>query len=141
MTNLCNDVTALKDFLRLSRHIVDDTITQNINNLVLPTKFEPSSTKSRVPVDKIDCNELIHSVRQNWDVRANIIKSCMINTEPTIPHQPTEDEIRARRLDPYSNRHHEEDTILQRTCRQELATEEIIKERTWKVIRARCPST
>lgn len=144
--SFCQDITALKDFLRLSRTLVDDTITQNLNNLVLPPRFDPTSTsrpeKKRMqsPIDGKSCNSLIETVFENWDARTSTIDYCLqtIHANPVHPHKSTAEEIRARRLDPYSGRQEEEQPILKRVCDQEQGTERIVRDRTWRVIRGRC---
>lgn len=145
-TAFCEDITALKDFLRLSRTLVDDTITQNLNNLVLPPRFDPASTsrpqkrKIQTPIDSHSCNSLIDTVFENWDARTSTIDYCFqaIKRAPASIYNLSPEEIKARRLDPYSGRQSEEIPILQRVCDQEQGTENIIRDRTWKIIRGRC---
>lgn len=144
--SFCQDITALKDFLRLSRTLVDDTITQNLNNLVLPPRFDPASTsrpekkRMEAPINGKSCNSLIETVFQNWDARTSTIDYCLqtIKSTPFSSHSLSADEIRARRLDPYSGRQTEELPILRTVCDQEQGTERIVRDRTWRVIRGRC---
>jgi len=145
--SFCDDITALKDFLRLSRTLVDDTITQNLNNLVLPTRFDPTSTSRpekkniRTPIDKHSCTALLDTIFENWDARTSTIDLCLQQAKPNSTpahHDPTMEEIRARRLDPYSGRQNQDEPILRRTCEQEQGTERIIRDRTWRILRGRC---
>lgn len=147
--SFCDDTTALKDFLRLSRTLVDDTITQNLNNLVLPPRFDPTSTsrpeKQRIqsPIDQASCNTLVETIFQNWDARTSTIDYCLstIKTSSIVKtndHLSSKEEIRARRLDPYSGRQNNDEPILKLVCEQEEGTERIIRDRTWRIVRGRC---
>lgn len=144
--DFCQDITAFKDFLRLSRSLVDDTITQNLNNLVLPARFDPASTAKsekkvlRSPIDDTSCNMLLDTMFQNWDARTSTIDFCLgtVQTKSKPKRQLTAEEIRGRRLDPYSGRDEDEEPILKRVCEQEESTERIIRDRTWRVVRGRC---
>ena len=144
--SFCADITGLKDFLRLSRSLVDDTITQNLNNLVLPPRFDPTSTARsekkvvRTPIDKGSCSKLVETIFENWDARSSTIDYCLSTTHLSIAdtHSLTAEETRARRLDPYSGRQTTEEPILRHVCLQEQGTEQIIRDRTWRVVRGRC---
>ena len=47
-------------------------------------------------------------------------------------------DIANRRLDPYSGRNFTEEPILKRVLDEEVKVENVIRERTWRIIKDRC---
>ncbi|GAB7364383.1 hypothetical protein MBLNU230_g4926t1 [Neophaeotheca triangularis] len=159
----CFNQTALRDFLRLSRTAVDDTISQNLNALVTPasTPFDPSSTTSRQPrpigsrspIDPTACETFKSRVLfPSWQSRSDVLNYCAgVATSPD-PEDPDHvlrqvEDSRARervvneRLDPYSARYFPRDTrteALAGLVRNERMVEGIIRARTWGLVGERC---
>ena len=158
---ICSSITDLKDFLRRSRQSVDDRITTNLNNLVLPRRFDPTSTSTsasdrtvRLASDDgrhIDCHTLIDAVFTNWLVRTDILDRCSAYALSHNTAAGTTTDAKAkqqyntkrwhgdeRRYDPYANRAAVEEPLLKVVCDGERGTEEIVRDRTWRVVRSRC---
>ncbi|KAK3633353.1 hypothetical protein LTR56_013336 [Elasticomyces elasticus] len=160
---LCFNTTALRDFLRVSRGTVDDTISQNLNALVTPatsSPFDPASTSSRTPrpvhrrpIDGTACKQFKdHVLFPSWQARSDVLNYCAgVATSPD-PDDPghllreTED-LKARerlvdeRLDPYSARYFPREArteALAMLIRNERMVESIIRSRTWSLVGERC---
>ncbi|ORY57439.1 caffeine-induced death protein 2 [Pseudomassariella vexata] len=157
----CFSTVALRDFLRLSRAAVDDSITQNLNALVTPAKtgFDPHSTSTRVPRDpqrSIDprvCQGFKDQVLfPSWQSRSDILAYCAYVATSPDPNDPETtlreaESLRYRervvneRLDPYSARYFPREPRTQQLAtllRQERGVETIVRSQTWGVIRERC---
>ncbi|CAK1356283.1 hypothetical protein CB0940_00095 [Cercospora beticola] len=158
----CFNQTALRDFLRVSRSAVDDTINQNLNALATPAArpFDPASTTERQPrpigkraLDPEACQTFKDKVLlPSWQSRSDVLNYCAgVATSPD-PNDPdhilreTED-ARAReriideRLDPYSARYFPQNTrteSLASLIRNERMVENIIRARTWGLVGERC---
>ncbi|KAK0719477.1 caffeine-induced death protein 2 [Lasiosphaeris hirsuta] len=157
----CFSTAILQDFLRLSRSSVDDTITQHLNALVTPSKagFDPSSTShlgSRSFLRQIDsrsCQAFKDAVLfPSWDARTQVLSYCaMVATSP----DPGDPEIGLRkaenekdrerrideRLDPYSARFFPREPRTEQLAsvlRQEQGIENIVRSRTWRIVKDRC---
>ncbi|KAI9825580.1 MAG: hypothetical protein M1826_006970 [Phylliscum demangeonii] len=124
LPQFCFSTTALKDFLRLSRSAIDDTITPNLNALVTPAQagFDPSSSTTLArPVHRHiiapgSCRTFRDSVLfPSWQSRSDILDYCADVATSPDPDDPeavlreTEsardrDRIIDERLDPYSAR-------------------------------------
>lgn len=171
--DICASITELKDFLRLSRSLVDDRITTQLNNLVLPRRFDPASTRhaagaadvpvARVtPVDAPSCAALVDTIFANWAARDETIERCSAYATNQAAHTATSPSTSSggsssggsakpslntakwhgdeRRYDPYAKRAsaEAEEPILLRVCRGESGTEQVVRDRTWRIIRSRC---
>ncbi|KAF2276152.1 uncharacterized protein EI97DRAFT_433566 [Westerdykella ornata] len=160
----CFNQTVLRDFLRLSRSTIDDSITQNLNALLTPASvpWNPSSTSTRqlsppnrsIPPES--CDRFKHEVLfPSWAFRSNVLDYCAgVATSPDpddpdqILRQVEDDKARERvvdeRLDPYSGRYFPREgrtESLATLMRNERAVEKIIRQRTWSVIGERCGET
>lgn len=158
----CFNQTALRDFLRLSRGSIDDSITQNLNALVTPASegFDPSSTSSRhvrAPsrhlVDPQSCQTFKDKVLfPSWQTRSDVLNYCAgVATSPD-PDDPDSvllqvESARARgrvvdeRLDPYSGRYFPRESrteMLANLIRNERSIENIIRSRTWALVGEQC---
>ncbi|KAK3051630.1 hypothetical protein LTR09_007285 [Extremus antarcticus] len=158
----CFNQTALRDFLRISRGAVDDTISQNLNALFTPgaKSFDPSITTTRQPrpigrraIDSESCSQFKEKVLfPSWQVRSDTLNYCAgVATSPD-PEDPDHvlrevEDVRARervideRLDPYSGRYFPRDTrteALATLIRNERMVENIIRSRTWGLVGERC---
>ncbi|KAF3000169.1 hypothetical protein E8E13_006005 [Curvularia kusanoi] len=121
----CFNQTALRDFLRLSRSTIDDSITQNLNALLTPAQrgFDPTSTSSRqlsgpharelAPAQCADFKDRV--LFPSWAVRSDVLDYCAgVATSPdpddpdSVLRQVEDAKARERvvdeRLDPYSGR-------------------------------------
>ncbi|OKL59881.1 hypothetical protein UA08_04658 [Talaromyces atroroseus] len=158
----CFNERVLRDFLRLSRSTIDDSITQNMNALLTPARvgFNPSSTgvrqfdalnKSRLPVEACD------SFKQNvlfpsWQSRSDVLNYCaMVATSPD-PEDPDlvsrqvetakeQECVVNERLDPYSSRYFPREArteSLANLVRNERSVEQIIRSRSWGIVGERC---
>jgi hypothetical protein len=149
------------DFLRLSRSSVDDTITQRLNALVMPSKagFDPSSTSQIVSrplarqINPNSCRDFKNTVLfPAWDDRSRVLRYCAsvaASLDPDDPEAATreaEKELSRERVvderrDPYSARSFPKESRteqLSSLIRQEEAVEGIVRSRTWDIVRQRC---
>ncbi|KAJ3502627.1 hypothetical protein NM208_g16686 [Fusarium decemcellulare] len=164
---LCNNATYLRlidldlDFLRLSRSSIDDSIAQNLNALVTPSRsgFDPSSTSQRAPrpmsrqVDAQACSDFKEKVLfPSWEARTQVLNYCALVAASPDPDDPDRtlrelekekdrERIVDERLDPYSGRFFPREARTERLAsliRQERGVEGIVRHRTWEVIQQRC---
>ncbi|KAF2842123.1 caffeine-induced death protein-like protein Cid2 [Patellaria atrata CBS 101060] len=159
----CFNQSALRYFLRLSRSVIDDSITQSLNALVAPSSkgFDPSSTstrQNRLPltyrlIDPSACRDFKNNVLfPSWEVRSRVLSYCAgVATSPD-PDDPDQllrevESARARervvdeRLDPYSGRYFPREArteSLAALIRNERSVENIIRARTWALVGERC---
>ncbi|KAF2761861.1 hypothetical protein EJ05DRAFT_496750 [Pseudovirgaria hyperparasitica] len=155
----CFNQTALRDFLRISRSTIDDSIAQNLNALRNPASFDPSSTSSRSvkplahqKLDTSSCNTFKERVLfPSWQVRSDVLNYC--TSVATSPDKDDPDSILQAlqsaeagehlvdRLDPYNNRYLPKESrteSLAALIRNEIGVERIIRSRTWGMIEERC---
>ncbi|PWY95047.1 caffeine-induced death protein Cid2 [Aspergillus sclerotioniger CBS 115572] len=158
----CFNERLLRDFLRLSRSTIDDSITQNLNALYAPARqgFDPSSTAIRQidaregrQIDDTSCQGFKDNVLfPSWQVRSDVLNYCAgVATSPD-PEDPdlilrqTESALdRERvvddRLDPYTARFLPREArteSLANLVRTQRSVEEIIRARTWGLVSDRC---
>ncbi|OJD38664.1 caffeine-induced death protein cid2 [Diplodia corticola] len=159
----CFNQTALRDFLRLSRATIDDSITQNLNSLLTPASvgFDPSSTSTRstLPpgtrrqIPATSCDYFKDRVLfPSWQMRSDVLSYCASVATSSDPDDPVsilrevEDaKVRERivdeRLDPYSARYFPKELrteMLANVVRNERMVENIIRTRTWSLVGERC---
>ncbi|KAL1862700.1 hypothetical protein VTK73DRAFT_6677 [Phialemonium thermophilum] len=157
----CFSTTALRDFLRISRSAIDDSITQNLNALITPAKrgFDPSSTARRVPqpvsreIDSESCQNFKDKVLfPSWQSRSQVLSYCALVATSPDPDDPeaaireaelekNRDRVVDERLDPYSARFFPQEPRTERLAlllRQEQGVENIVRTRTWEVVKERC---
>ncbi|KAF4307214.1 caffeine-induced death protein cid2 [Botryosphaeria dothidea] len=159
----CFNQTALRDFLRLSRATIDDSITQNLNSLLTPASagFDPSSTnvRSTLPpgtrrqIPASSCNYFKDKVLfPSWQMRSDVLSYCAsVATSPdpddpvSILREVEDAKVRERvvdeRLDPYSARYFPKELrteMLANVIRNERMVENIIRNRTWSLVAERC---
>ncbi|KAI1436136.1 caffeine induced death protein Cid2 [Xylaria sp. CBS 124048] len=157
----CFTTVALRDFLRISRGAIDDSITQNLNALVTPAKsgFDPASTSVRAPrgvVNQIDphsCQNFQEKVLfPSWQARSDVLTYCAYvatSPDPDDPEIPLRDaeteghrnQVVDERLDPYSGRYFPREPRTEKLAlllRQERSVENIVRARTWAVVQERC---
>ncbi|KAI1825974.1 caffeine induced death protein Cid2 [Xylaria intraflava] len=159
----CFTTVALRDFLRISRGAIDDSITQNLNALVTPAKsgFDPASTSVRAPrgagnqIDPRSCQTFQEKVLfPSWQARSDVLTYCAYVATSPDPDDP-EISLRAaeternrervvdERLDPYSGRYFPREPRTEKLAfllRQERSVENIVRSRTWGVFQERCGS-
>jgi len=160
----CFNERVLRDFLRLSRGTIDDSIAQNLNALMQPGSlpFDPRITSSRqhpAPpparklVDPQACDDFKDRVLfPSWQMRSDVLSYCAgVATSPD-PEDPDSllrevEDVQARervvneRLDPYSGRYFPREArteSLASLIRNERAVEGIIRTRTWSIVSERC---
>jgi len=159
----CFNQTALRDFLRLSRAAIDDSISQNLNALLTPARqpFDPHSLSHRtspppVPhrqIDPASCQTFKDTVLfPSWQVRSDVLNYCASVATSPDPDDPESvlrevESARARervvdeRLDPYSGRYFPREArtgSLAALIRNERMVERIIRMRTWSLVGERC---
>ncbi|KAI5462906.1 caffeine-induced death protein 2-domain-containing protein [Mariannaea sp. PMI_226] len=157
----CFSTGTVRDFLRLSRSSIDDSITQNLNALVTPARagFDPSSTseRSRAPasrqVDPQACANFQDKVLYpSWQARTEVLNYCAlvaVSPDPDDPertlreieHQKDSQRVVNERLDPYSGRFFPREArteMLASLIRQERGVESIVRHRTWSLVKERC---
>lgn len=163
----CFNSTQLRDFLRLSRTTIDDSITQNLNSLLTPGEkaWDPNSVQARQisvppgskrPIDNESCQSFRNKVLfPSWQSRSDVLNYCASVATSPDPDDPdlilreVEDAKRREvvvdeRLDPYSARYFPKEPrteYLADNIRRERAVEEIIRTRTWQLIGERCAGT
>ncbi|KAI3135241.1 hypothetical protein CBS147330_3293 [Penicillium roqueforti] len=156
----CFDERLLRDFLRLSRSTIDDSITQNLNALITPAQrgFDPASTAVRQPesgsrINSAACQNFKDNVLfPSWQTRSDVLTYCAgVATSPDpddpdlILRQTESARDRERevdeRLDPYSARFFPREPrteSLANLIRNERTVEEIIRARTWGMVSEKC---
>nr|KMM64860.1 hypothetical protein CPAG_01212 [Coccidioides posadasii RMSCC 3488] len=158
----CFSQRALRDFLRISRSTIDDSITQNLNALVTPARkgFDPASTTARqtdfankTQIDPENCEIFKNKVLfPSWQVRSDVLNYCAgVATSPD-PEDPDlvlrqvesakdRERLVDERLDPYSARFFPREArteSLAMLIRNERGVETIIRSRTWGMVTERC---
>ncbi|EEQ33481.1 hypothetical protein McanMca71_001466 [Microsporum canis] len=158
----CFNERALRDFLRISRSTIDDSISQNLNALITPARsgFDPSSTTARQTemshhgqIDGERCQTFKDEVLfASWQARSDVLTYCAgVATSPD-PDDPDlllrqEESSRDRervvdeRLDPYSARFFPKEPrteSLAMLIRNERGVERIVRSRTWDIVGERC---
>ncbi|KAH6856982.1 caffeine-induced death protein 2 [Chaetomium sp. MPI-CAGE-AT-0009] len=157
----CFSTSALRDFLRLSRSSIDDTINQNLNALEMPAKagFDPTSTSRLGPrplshqIDTKACNTFKDKVLfPSWQARSDVISYCSLVATSPDPDEPeralreaenekNRERVIDERLDPYSARFFPREARTEHLAlilRQEMGIENIVRSRTWDMIQRRC---
>lgn len=160
---LCFNTSYLRDFLRLSRAQLDDTINTNLNSLVIPSitsPFDPSSTsdpstnrQGRTPIAQGTCTDFTEqTIFPIWASRSQVLSYCSIVATSPDPDDPDKSRIEAEnmaqshrvineRLDPYSGRFFPKEPrteLLAGLLRNESAVENIVRDRTWRILNERC---
>lgn len=151
----------IADFLRISRSSVDDTITQNLNALAAPARagFDPTSTSrlgARSPPHQIDvasCEAFKDRVLfSSWQTRSDVLSYCSLVATSPDPDDPEmalreaekekdRERVVNERLDPYSARFFPREARTEQLAmivRQEMGIENIVRARTWDIVRQRC---
>lgn len=149
------------DFLRISRGAVDDSIAQNLNALVTPSKvgFDPNSTSVRTTrslhkqIDPQSCRTFKDQMLfPSWQSRSDVLTYCAYVATSPDPNDPETtlreaESLRDRervvneRLDPYSARYFPREARTEQLAtllRQERGVESIVRSRTWGLVRERC---
>ncbi|KAI2626237.1 caffeine induced death protein Cid2 [Xylaria nigripes] len=157
----CFTTVVLRDFLRISRGAIDDSITQNLNALVTPAKsgFDPASTSVRSPrtpakqIDPQSCQNFREKVLfPSWQARSDVLTYCAYVATSPDPDDPeialraaeterNRERVVDERLDPYSGRYFPREPrteLLASLLRQERSVENIVRSRTWAVVQDRC---
>jgi hypothetical protein len=162
----CFNTRVLRDFLRLSRATIDDSISTNLNALLTPSStspFDPASTSirnpslptslTRAPIPKEASQAFIQSVLfPSWNTRSDVISYCTSIATSPDPNDPDLIEREAsnrkdaerivnERLDPYSGRFFPRESRAENLAgvlRNENAVEQIIRSRTWSIVQERC---
>ncbi|PFH57918.1 hypothetical protein XA68_14407 [Ophiocordyceps unilateralis] len=157
----CFSLGTLREFLRLSRSSVDDSISQNLNALVTPSEkgFDPDSTSRRTassalrslgrPACRSYCENVLFPA---WQSRSEALDYCaLVATSPDpddpeaairyMENQKDRERVVDERLDPYSARFFPREARTQTLAsliRQERNVERIVRTQTWKVVQQRC---
>jgi len=157
----CFSTGALREFLRVSRSSVDDTITQHLNGLVTPAKagFDPSSTSQRGPrplsrhIDPQSCQTFKDQILfPTWQARSHVLSYCALVATSPDPDDPeaairelekerNRERVVDERLDPYSARFFSREARtehLASVIRMEQGVENIVRARTWGIVSQRC---
>lgn len=161
----CFNTRFLRDFLRLSRSQIDDSISTNLNALLTPAQrgFDPSSTSTRQPsrsgrepIPQMSCRTFTEAVLfPSWQARSDVLTYCTrvaTSPDPNDPELPAietwnrtdRDKIVNERLDPYTGRSYQKEARTEQLAallRNEEAVERIIRTRTWQIVQDRCQGT
>ncbi|KAF3935098.1 hypothetical protein ABW19_dt0207921 [Dactylella cylindrospora] len=146
--SFCFSTSTLKEFLRTSRSVSDDTISQQLNTLSRPPNFDPTTTSSRQPSHRLIPSPTLTSFLQNtlyptWSHRSEVLTYCALVATSPDPEDPDaiaiakaneaeKQKIVDERLDPYSGRYFPKESrteILAGVVRNERGVEEIVRER------------
>ncbi|RPA99324.1 hypothetical protein L873DRAFT_918486 [Choiromyces venosus 120613-1] len=160
--SLCFTTSALKEFLRLSRSSIDDSISQNLNALSTPSKspFDPSTLSARGPAPSTfrhlpaqTCRAFTEQILlPSWQSRSDVLNYCASVATSNDPEDPDSlvrlaegaadrERVVDERLDPYSGRFFPRESrteVLAQVVRNERMVESIVRERTWRVVKERC---
>ncbi|CUS13950.1 unnamed protein product [Tuber aestivum] len=159
--SLCFTTSALKEFLRLSRSSIDDSISQNLNALSTPSKppFDPTTTVTRYPPSTTRrlpvqaCRAFAEQILlPSWQSRSDVLNYCASVATSDDPNDPDSlvrlaegavdrERVVDERLDPYSGRFFPRESrteVLAQIIRNERTVENIVRERSWRVVRERC---
>ncbi|KAK2626964.1 hypothetical protein QTJ16_004139 [Diplocarpon rosae] len=158
----CFSTVALRDFLRISRSSIDDSIAQNLNALLTPasTRFDTSSTSTRIlrpsnsrQISPDSCQTFkSHVLFPSWQMRSDVLNYCAsVATSPDLDDPETvqrrlkseeeKNKVVDERLDPYSSKVYPTEArteALAALIRQERGVENIIRARSWGLVRDRC---
>ncbi|KAG7102044.1 Caffeine-induced death protein 2 like [Verticillium longisporum] len=157
----CFSSGTLRDFLRLSRAGIDDSIGQNLNALVTPSRagFDPASTSQRTPrsfarqIDPHSCQRFKEQVLfPSWQARAEVLHYCGVVATSPDPDDPeamlrqveaakNQERVVDERLDPYSGRFFPREPRTEKLAlliRQEKGVENIVRTRSWEMVKQRC---
>ena len=148
------------DFLRVSRGLIDDSIVQNLNALMTPSRrhWNPASTAERQirpverqPTDPEACRSFKNDVLfQSWQTRSDVLNYCAgVALNPNDPDLALKEVESAKerervvdeRLDPYSGRFFPREArteTLANLIRNERSIEGIIRSRSWGLVNERC---
>lgn len=140
--------------------MIDDSIIQNLNALVTPSResWDPATTSERQirpterrPIDPQACQSFKNEVLfQSWQTRSNVLNYCasvaLDPNDPDLALKQVEsakerDRMVDERLDPYSGRFLPREArteILANLIRNERSVEGIIRSRTWGLVSERC---
>ncbi len=143
--------------------MIDDSIVQNLNALMTPsrTNWDPTSTAERQirpverkPTDPQACQTFKDEVLfQSWQTRSDVLNYCAgvaLNPDDPDPALKEVESAKERervvdeRLDPYSGRFFPREArteTLASVIRNERSVEGIIRSRTWGLVTERCGST
>lgn len=140
--------------------MIDDSIVQNINALMTPSRipWDPSSTAARQirpterkPTDPHACQIFKDNVLfQSWQSRSDVLSYCagvaLNPADPDLLLKQVEsakerERVVDERLDPYSGRFFPREArteMLANLIRNEKGVESIVRSRTWSVVSERC---
>jgi hypothetical protein len=159
--SLCFTTGALKGFLRLSRSSIDDNISQNLNALSTPSKpaFDPTTTSTPYPIAPTrhlpaqTCRAFTEQILlPSWQSRSDVLNYCAAVATSDDPDDPDsiirlvegmvdKERVVDERLDPYSGRFFPRESrteVLARVVRNERMVENIVRERTWRIVKEKC---
>lgn len=161
----CVSKGGLRDFLRTSRRAIDDTIVENLNALVTPSRdgFDTSSTSQRalLPSKRLIAPESCNNFKDNvlfpsWKARTDVLNYCESVANPLEPKKSRETTeatnyafpkpdtpLSYDRSDPYKTRSLTQETEMDRLAnlvRNQQTVEQIIRVRTWALVAERCGS-
>ncbi|KAH8808329.1 caffeine-induced death protein 2 [Xylogone sp. PMI_703] len=161
----CFSTVALRDFLRISRSAIDDSIIQNLNALMTPSRggFDPTSTSTRSPrypssqkIPEASCENFKNNVLfPSWQTRSDVLNYCASVATSPDPDDPESvlrqvesererEKVVDERLDPYSARYFPREArteTLAAIIRQERGVENIVRARTWSLVLEKCGGT
>lgn len=156
----CFSSGAIQDFLRTSRRAIDDTIVENLNALVTPSRegFHPNLTTQRIPrskrfIDPSSCNNFKDNVLfPSWKARSDVLRYCESVAKSPDPGKSEDEPQEADfmkpekpplydRSDPYKSRQLPQETPRDRLAsliRNEQTVERIVRATTWRNVTERC---
>ncbi|KAI9860393.1 MAG: hypothetical protein M1824_003168 [Vezdaea acicularis] len=158
--NAAADMSMTEEFLRISRSTIDDSITQNLNALVTPSRlgFDPTSTsvrQSRRPreLGQEACEAFKNKILfPSWKTRSDVLEYCASVAASDDPDDPEaiarqieaakdKERVIDERTDPYSARFFPKEPrteVLANIVRNETSIESIVRSRTWGLVVERC---
>ncbi|GAP82830.1 putative caffeine-induced death protein 2 [Rosellinia necatrix] len=160
----CFTPVALRDFLRISRGSIDDSIAQNLNALITPAKsgFDATSTSVRIArrspgqIEPHSCQAFKDEVLfPSWQARSDVLTYCAYVATSPDPDDPeillraaeterNRERVVDERLDPYSGRYFPREPRTEKLAlllRQERSVERIVRSQTWSLVQKKCENS
>ncbi|KAG4302330.1 hypothetical protein PCANB_001523 [Pneumocystis canis] len=141
--NLCFDISYIKNFLRLSRAQLDDSITFHLNSLSIPKPFvsesikvKPIRSNNSIQPDKKTCISFINQLFNVWEMRSSLIMYC--ETIANDPNQSISLELQKNVSTPSFNSEIEKYNKLRLILDQEKRIERVVRDHSWEQILKRC---
>ncbi|RMD39496.1 hypothetical protein DV735_g5635, partial [Chaetothyriales sp. CBS 134920] len=161
--SFCFSQSTLLSFLNNSRSMTDDSISTNLNALATPSRTSPQGPDTLIrqpgpsqrPIPRSACDSFItNALFPAWWAREQVLDYCTSVAQAPDVDDPEASareaynqagqarvESKNERLDPYSGRFFRKESRSEELagfCERERVVEDIVRERSWDVVRSRC---